>query len=254
MSIYSVINMDIVGSRELTNRVEIQEKLKNYFITLYEDYKNIFVAPITFTLGDEWQLVLRDVKRSYDIFLLIKTFLLKYNIEIYCGIGIGKISTKESDDTREMDGEAFIYARNALISAKATNTFYNKQLYTKDCKIIINGPSTTSNRIQNETYNEYSIGELEVAVTADEDCLELLDLINTLIQNNEMIENNTTDKQKQIIRLYEAFGSYSEIEKAYPGYTRSSISRKLAASNYFLSIHNKEVVKSLLNKYVAVFK
>jgi hypothetical protein len=246
--------MDIVGSRELTNRVKIQEELKNYFNTLYKDYQNIFVSPITFTLGDEWQLVLRDVKRSYDIFLLIKTFLLKYNIEVYCGIGIGKISTKESTDTREMDGEAFIYARNALISAKATNTFYNKQLYTKDCKVIINGPSTTSNRVQSETYNEYSTGQLEVAVTTEEDCLVFLELINTLVQNNEMIENNITDKQKHIINLYETFGSYSEIEKAYPSYTRSSISRKLAASNYFLSIHNKEVIESLLDQYVAALR
>ena len=111
LKIYSVINMDIVNSRKLNNRKEINIQLENYFKSLEEQYKDSLVSKITFTLGDEWQIVLRNIKVSYDISTKIKVFLYNFDIECYCGIGIGTISTKEDDDTRKMDGEAFIYAR-----------------------------------------------------------------------------------------------------------------------------------------------
>ena len=64
LKIYSVINMDIVNSRKLNNRKEINIQLENYFKSLEEQYKDSLVSKITFTLGDEWQIVLRNIKVS----------------------------------------------------------------------------------------------------------------------------------------------------------------------------------------------
>lgn len=253
MNIYSVINMDIVGSREIEGRAALQEALKQYFKQLYIENKHILVAPITFTLGDEWQIVLKDAKESYNMFLKIKEFLLHRNINCYCGVGLGSISTEESEDTREMDGKAFIHARKALIYAKETNTFYNKMLFTKDCKVIFMGdPLTVRNSNSNQKIS--SEQQLEVAVTSTDDDFDIIDTLNAIIQNNEILQLNMTEKQKEVIKLYEALGSYAEIEKKYPRYTKSSISRKLSAANYFLVEHNRNIIKGLLSEYCKMVK
>ncbi|GFZ33756.1 hypothetical protein CSC2_42820 [Clostridium zeae] len=253
MNIYSVINMDIVGSREIEGRAVIQEELKQYFRQLYIENRHLLVAPITFTLGDEWQIVLKDPKESYNMFLKIKDFLLNRNINCYCGVGIGSISTEESEDTREMDGKAFIYARKALMCAKETNIFYNKILYTKDCKIIFMGDSIkVSDSINDQKLSSQQ--QLEVAVTSIDEEFGIIDALNALIQNNEILQINMTEKQKEIINLYESLGSYAEIEKKHPQYTKSSISRKLSAANYFLVSHNRNIIKGLLSEYCKMVK
>ncbi|GFP75669.1 SatD family protein [Clostridium fungisolvens] len=253
MNIYSVINMDIVGSREIEGRVAVQEELKQYFRQLYVENRHILVAPITFTLGDEWQIVLKDAKESYNMFLKIKEFLLHRNINCYCGVGIGSISTKESEDTREMDGKAFIHARKALIYAKETNTFYNKMLYTKNCRVIFMGDSVNGSNSSSDQKNS-SDQQLEVAVTSVDDDFDIIDTLNAIIQNNEILQMNMTEKQREVIRLYEALGSYAEIEKKHPRYTKSSISRKLSAANYFLVEHNRNIIKGLLAEYCKLVK
>ncbi|MGL5351793.1 MAG: SatD family protein [Clostridium sp.] len=252
MNIYSVINIDLVKSREIENRIEIQSKIKDYFLKLNVKYKNILVSPITFILGDEWQIVLRDVKESYNIFTEIKLFLRLNNLDSYCGIGIGTISTNESKDTREMDGNAFIYAREAINIAKKSNTFYNGVIHTKDCKLVLKGPNTNlfnSNTNNFETSECTTLNECAITTTDNDVCMGLIDIINNIIQNNEMIENKFTDKQVEIISLYEELGSYSNIEKEYPNYPKSNISNKLSASNYFLTLYNKKVILNLLHRY-----
>lgn len=254
MYIYSVINMDIVNSRKILDRLEFQSQLKEYFKKVDFKYEDILVAPITFTLGDEWQIVLRDVSKSYNIFNEIKNFLLLNNVQGYCGIGIGTISTNESNDTREMDGEAFIYARKAINTAKISNRFYNKEIHTKDCRAILMGkPIYMSNIYRQSDYDIEEIGMKEVAVTAEAQ-LHMVDIINGLIQNNEMIESKITHKQREIISLYENHGSYNEIEKNYPQFSKSSISHKLTASNYFLTVNNKNLISNLLGVYTRSLK
>lgn len=258
MNIYSVLNIDLVKSREINNRIEIQSKIKQYFLKLNNKYDNILVAPITFTLGDEWQIIIRDVKESYNIFTEIRLFLRLNNLDSYCGIGIGTISTDEANDTREMDGQAFIYAREALNIAKKSNRFYNGVIYTKDCNLAVQGKNidminTFNNQLLVSEYNNNF--ECEVAIDTDNDTsLGLIDIINNIMQNNEMIESKFTDKQIEIISLYEDLGSYSNIEKEYPNYSKPSISNKLSASNYFLTIYNKKVISNLLDIYATILK
>lgn len=251
MKIYSVINMDLVKSRELKNREEIQLKLEGYFVKINFKYNKILVAPITFTLGDEWQIVIRDVKESYNLYTEIKRFLELNNVKAYCGIGIGRISTNEANDTRKMDGEAFIYARDAINMAKKSNTFYNKVNFAKECKVIVLGKKANiyEGVGLNTNYDNLILAECAATTEDDGDGFTLLDVINNTIQNNEIIESRFTEKQKKIIELYEECGSYSNIEKNYPEYNKSSISNKLSAANYFLTLYNKRTIVELLSSY-----
>lgn len=232
--------MDIVNSRKLQNRKEINIQLENYFSKLEDKYKDSLVSKITFTLGDEWQIVLRNIKISYDISNKIKDFLYNFNIECYCGIGIGTISTNEYEDTRKMDGEAFIYAREALNIAKSNKKFYSKKLFTKDCKTVLRCRELKSDAIE------------EVAITSDTEesiLINYQEIINNIIQNNEMIESKFTYKQRNIIALYEELESYSEIQNKYPNISKSSISKKITSSNYLLTLHNKKMIYKLLSNY-----
>lgn len=232
--------MDIVNSRRLENRKEINIQLDNYFNKLQQEYEKSLVSKITFTLGDEWQIVLRDIKVSYDISCKIKNFLYNFDIECYCGIGIGTISTEEDYDSRKMDGKAFIYAREAINIAKSNKKFYSKKLYTKDCKTVLKGENLELNGLE------------EVAITSDNNSSKLInyeELINNIIQNNEMIERKFTYKQRNIIALYEKLETYSEIQHKYPNISKSGISRKLTSSNYLLTLHNKEIIYKLLSNY-----
>ena len=50
--ICSVIKMDIVNSRGINNRVQIQNIIKNYLNTLSNRYKKDLLSPITITLRE----------------------------------------------------------------------------------------------------------------------------------------------------------------------------------------------------------
>ena len=71
MSMYSVINIDIVGSRKLKERSEKQTIIEYHIEKVTEEFKEFLVAPITWTLGDEWQIVLNRPSKSY---LIIEKF------------------------------------------------------------------------------------------------------------------------------------------------------------------------------------
>ena len=186
--ICSVINMDIVNSRENNNRIQIQNIIKNYLNTLSNRYKKDLLSPITITLGDEWQIVLKNISKSYTIITEINEFLNDYNIKTYSGIGIGSISTEVYSNSSNMDGEAFINARNAINIAKKSG-------------------DTIKSKVNRVYLNEYSIIEKdEVAVSLVSDggypTVKIGYIINALIENTEILINKVTPKQWVVIKSY----------------------------------------------------
>lgn len=251
MNIYSVVNIDIVKSREIDNRDEFQIRLSKYIENLNEKYANILLAPITMTLGDEWQIILMQPKESYNVIDRFQELFREENLKIYAGIGIGTISTQIYKDTRMMDGECFIKAREALEITKNRNTFYNKRINSRDNRIYFNG--------DNVGFNNLLANDLldEVAVTnedGNEYALTLNKMINTLIENNEVLKSKFTKKQMEIMNLYKINKSYSNIVKVNKNLSKSDISQKLNASNYFLVDSNNRMIANLLNAYCNIRK
>ena len=178
--IYSVINMDIVHSRKIKNRIEVQNIIKNYLKSLSKKYEDKLLTPITITLGDEWQIVLKDISKSYTIITEINEFLDDYSIKTYSGIGIGSISTEVYSNSSNMDGEAFINARNAINIAKKSG-------------------DTIKSKVNRVYLNEYSIMEKdEVAISLVSDGgypkVNIGYIINALIENTEILINKVTPK------------------------------------------------------------
>ncbi|WP_066497293.1 SatD family protein [Abyssisolibacter fermentans] len=250
--LYSVINIDIVGSRKLVNRKIIQEKINYYISYMNKEYIDLLLSPITITLGDEWQIILKTPSKSYRIIDKFQELLREDNIKIYAGIGLGKLSTKVYKDIRLMDGECFINARKALNIVKNKNTFYNHFINTKKNRIYFCGEIETFI----EKNDKYSINLDEIAATSDmigtDDNFSINALINALIENTEVLKNNITNKQQEIINLYKKYGSYNNIIKGNNLLTKSSISQKLNDSNFFVINKNNLIIELLIEYYCKI--
>ncbi len=108
---YVVLTCDIVHSREITNRLEVQETLKSVINQINLDYSERIISPFVIVWGDSFQGVLKELKNFYSIFERLEEEL-PFNFR--CGIGIGTISTTISKNSMEMDGPAFYRSRGAL--------------------------------------------------------------------------------------------------------------------------------------------
>lgn len=245
MKIYGVINMDIIGSRKLKNRETIQKKINKYLEYMNESNKYMLVAPIAMTLGDEWQIVLERAEKCYYIIGEFQKLLRELSVQVYAGFGIGTMSTGVHIDVRNMDGECFIKAREALNIIKNKNRFYNEKISSKKNNVYFNGSSIYFNDLQSKKAYELE----ETAITLGEDYLTVNSIVNSMIENNEILKEKITYKQQQIINLYEKFGSYNKIISADKANSKADISQKINNSNYFVIKNNNITIERLLRLY-----
>ncbi len=248
--VYSVINIDIIGSRKITNRKTVQAASIKHIEQMNRKYKTILAAPITLTLGDEIQILLKAPYKSYMIINCFQRFFDQFHLDIYAGFGTGTILTNLYDDTRRMDGPCFVNARKALEIAKTKNPFYNQYVKSKDNYVFFYSDDIplTSDRHQHLTLSPYLFSN-EVAVTKVEEQITFNQLINNLISNNEILKKKLTKKQKDIISHYEEAGSYSKMIDNNPSLTKASISQKLTASNYSQILLNNMLLEQMLYEY-----
>ncbi|WP_411681170.1 SatD family protein [Clostridium thailandense] len=253
MGVFAVVNIDIAGSRKLKDRKVLQEDLRAYIQKLNLELKDILLTPMRITLGDEWQVVLKEPNKSYYIINRFQSHLRKKNISIYAGIGMGDISTNVYDNTTSMDGECFIKAREALNVSKNKNRYYNRELNSKKNNIYFNAEEIS---FENEFMKKASMFS-EVAFTTScekEYDLSINKVINTIIENNEVLKDKITDKQLEIIELYEEFGSYNNIIKQRAEISKADISQKLNVSNYFVINNNNFIIENLIASYCRMRK
>lgn len=248
MDLFGVINIDIVHSRELKNRHQLQDQLMQYLLGLNKEFRHLLAAPITMTLGDECQVILRQPEKCYFMINHFQHFFRQYNVSIYCGIGFGSISTKIYNDTRAMDGECFVKARESLQIVKKTNPYYNKFINSKDNRVFFNADSIPLYSI---TSNHSAMDEAAIT-TLDQRYApvpSLNDMINQTIENNEILKAKVTPKQWDIIDLYKISGSYNNMINKGNGYSKSNISQKINASNFYVLERNNELIEYLLTMY-----
>lgn len=243
--IYSVINIDMVNSRKITQRMKVQEELLEMIKNFNEKYASILLSPITLTLGDEWQVVLKEPQKSYFIIDLLQQVFKKFNINIYVGVGIGKMSTGIYKDTRKMDGECFILAREAINTVKNKNIFYNNNIHSKKNRVFINAKPISVNKHRYDIFGQIAVSNESAASP-----ITIISIINNLIENNEVLKSKITTKQHEIIELYRKYNSYKNIIENNKDTTKASISQKLNDSNYFLIKNNYYMIESMIELYI----
>lgn len=206
---------DIIQSKKVKNRNEIQTKLKMILTEMNQDYEEEVAANFVITLGDEFQGLLSSSKNILHIVDRIQFEL--YPIRIRFGIGIGDIDTEINKDLAiGADGPAYHYARKMIDLIK-----------------------------QGE--NGKKIGSANVMIYA-EDNNNVVSLINSNLQLCAFLERKWTEKQrllmeKIILKDQNQIEAAKELEIA-----QSSVQRRLKAAGYYDYIDAKTIINTVISK------
>ena len=115
--VYCAIIGDIVNSKKIPNRQEIQDLFYSVLMEINMEFCNDIASDFTVTLGDEFQGLISKPSLSYEIIIKIKQKMSP--IELVFGVGIGEMHTTiRRDISIGSDGPAYHYARNMVEKAK----------------------------------------------------------------------------------------------------------------------------------------
>lgn len=106
---------DIIDSKSLENRKQIQNNLHELLDALNEKYESSIVSNLTLTLGDEFQGLFKDVESVLLVMDEIDLTLSLKGINVRFGVGYGEITTDINPELSiGADGEAYWFARDAI--------------------------------------------------------------------------------------------------------------------------------------------
>ncbi|NMA74777.1 MAG: DNA-binding protein, partial [Bacteroidales bacterium] len=106
---------DIIDSKSLKNRKDIQNNLHKLLDGLNQKYESSIVSNLTLTLGDEFQGLFKDVECVLLVMDEINLTLSLKGINVRFGVGYGEITTDINPELSiGADGEAFWFARDAI--------------------------------------------------------------------------------------------------------------------------------------------
>lgn len=207
---------DIKESKKLKNRNEVQVKLRNTLQQLNEQYKDEIAAKFMITLGDEFQGLLQVGKHVVDMIELIQSEM--YPVKLRFGIGVGQITTEINPEMAiGADGPGYYMAREAIETLKK-NEQKNKM-------------QTANVRIEMENDNQ-----------------GVCNMLNTIFSLLTVIQNNWTERQREIIVDYEVHqGSQAECAMRL-NITQSTVQRGLASANYYAYKDAKNTVMDVLKE------
>lgn len=214
---YIAVIGDIIESRAMQDRSDVQRKIKKLLEDINEKFKDDIAARFTITLGDEFQGLLKSSKALMEIIDLIK--LKFYPNKLRFGIGFGEMYTEIiAEQAIGSDGPAYYAARKAVEDIKKSNNRYEQP--DQDIQIY--------NYDENDKYK--------------------FDLLNSALSLCTLIENGWTEKQREVItHLLFHDKSQREIAKAI-GLKQSSVQRRLTSGGYFTYSRAKESIKSFINE------
>lgn len=122
-----ILMSDVIGSRSKDQKL-LMENFKLCTQYINKKYSEYILSPLTITLGDEFQGIIKDLDSTIKILLDIEEFIIENNFDIKLRYVMvyGKIDTKINNEIAyEMLGEGLTNARNLLNNMKSSgNRFY----------------------------------------------------------------------------------------------------------------------------------
>lgn len=215
---YAIIG-DIVNSKKISNRLEIQEKLKNYLEEINKKYNKTIAANFIITLGDEFQGLLKSSQFLFEILSKIESVMRPLKIRF--GIGIGDITTNiDNKMSIGSDGPAWWRARDMIYELKKNE---------KGLKLISN---------------------IKIAGIDDQN---ILDLININLSLCYSIKNNWTNDQREIIDYIALnYGlNVKFVQKKIAeeiGVSPVNLNKKLKLSLYYNLVYAQNIILKILTK------
>lgn len=215
-NLFVAIIGDIRNSKNLLNRKSIQDSLKQVLEDINKEYAEDIAAKFLITLGDEFQGLLRN---SRNIVRIIEAIKIKmYPVEIRFGVGIGEITTDiNSEMALGADGPGYYKAREAIELLK-----------------------------ENEKKNKTVISDIRVECEAGNN--SQIVLINTVFELIRVIEQNWSERQRQIIWNIQIYQDGQKRTAERLGVTQSSVNKALANGNYYAYAKALKDVENILGE------
>lgn len=114
---------DIVGSKQLSDRSEVQDQLREVLQRLNRRGDPGVLSPYTITLGDEFQAVLGRADRVFLDALTI--WVAMEPVRVRFSFGVGRLETPiNAQEAIGMDGPAFHRARQGIEDLKETSGLF----------------------------------------------------------------------------------------------------------------------------------
>lgn len=208
-------NKDILKFLESKNIYYDEDKVLNIFlteqaqkITMSLQSKNIISTNVSISRGDEIQVFCSDIINIIEVIRQLRYYFRPLKIRI--GVGIGGIHTEKSDNSWNMNGEAFFKAREALDKVK----IQNKKRMTYICS-----PNEQFNIIGNSIYM----------------------LMDTII-------NEWSDSKWQSINAYEVYENYEKAGNAI-GKSRQAISNNCKTAHFEKIKQAEDDLKRIIQLY-----
>lgn len=135
-----VLMADIVNSRT-KNSTLIMKNFKKLIKKTNQFFENIIDSPLTITLGDEFQCIVKSTKNAMEIIFFIEEYIVinKLPFQLRYVINDGKIDTKiNTRRAYEMLGEGLTNARNDLNELKKSSSRYCISINNEAISKIIN--------------------------------------------------------------------------------------------------------------------
>lgn len=211
---YVAVIGDIINSKELKNRDEVQEKLKKILLKINKEYEDNIASNFTITLGDEFQGLLKNRNSVIKAVSEIEMALMPVNIRF--GIGIGEINTRINLlNTSEIDGTAYHRARKMLTEIENKETQYTE-----------------------------SISNIMICSGEEKDTLD--ELFNSIFSVCTALKSKWTDRQKEIIFAYLSNdkNQYKTAEALQIG--QSSVNKSLNKSKFYTYKNALETIEKYL--------
>ena len=128
---------DIVESRQLQDRAEVQDRLVEVLSELNQAADELAItSPFTVTLGDEFQAVFSQADHLWRCLFKIECRL--YPVQVRFSIGCGDLVTPINPDSAiGMDGSAFYRSREGINLLKQNGHLYRVGGLNKDTDMLI---------------------------------------------------------------------------------------------------------------------
>lgn len=198
---YVAIIGDIKSSKNIKDRNSVQIRLKNILSEINQRYANDIASRFMITLGDEFQGLLNCGENVLNIIYEIEFRM--YPIEIRFGIGVGEITTEiDTEVPLGADGPAYYNARYAIDFLK------NIEKKNKMAKSNIMLKLDEKNEMPEK-------------------------MLNTILSLLTVIKNNWTERQREVVSDYIAYGDNQTKAAQRLGITQSSVQKNLSNADYY---------------------
>lgn len=125
--LHFILMADVIGSRT-AQPIELMDSFKSIILSINQNAKKKIISPLTITLGDEFQGILKDLQSALDIIMLIEEEIISQQARFKLRYVLveGEVETEINKKfAHAMLGAGLVEARSSLEKLKnAGDRFY----------------------------------------------------------------------------------------------------------------------------------